>query len=181
PGSDAWASRDDCAASATDSRCDLQPPRKPAGRLWHARRPTLSSPPAPRLAVAGCTDAAQMPLQLPGARARCGPFALGNACGAVALASTSVAATLLQPTASTSASSPVASSLVVPSATTSRPGPRCRQVACGPWPRWLFSSAARWSQATFQSPQARFPTAPQPLVTSVGASPPAARDAGCAT
>src|SRR4029434_8418683 len=161
PGSDAEAGRDGCAASARGSRCVPQPPTRPAGTPWHALPPTLSNPPATQVSAVGCMDAAQTPLQPPGARAQSGLFAPGGACGAVVLASTSMAATRLQPTGSTSASSPVASSLDVPSATTSRPGLRCRQGAFGPCPRCLFSSATHWSQATFRSPCARLATAPQ--------------------
>src|SRR5688572_17335361 len=84
-----------------------------------------------------------MPLQPPGARARSGPFALDSACGAVALASTSAATTTPQPTGSISGSWPSALSLGAPSATKNRPGPRGRQVACGPCPRCLVSSAVR--------------------------------------
>src|SRR5262249_11998541 len=181
PGSVAGADRGGCAASERDSRCDLPLPTRPAGTPWHAHPPTLASPPAPRLSVAGCTDAAQTPLQPPGARARSGLFAPNNACGAVALASTLGATITRQPTGSTAGSWPSAPRLGGPSATKNRPGPRCRQVACEPCPKCLFSSAAHWPQATFQALPARCPTAPQPLLTSGGSSPPAARDAGCAT
>src|SRR5262249_33202084 len=110
-----------------------------------------------------------------------GPFAPDGACGAVVLASTSGAATRLQPIGSTSVSSPVASNLAIPSATTNRPGPKCQQAACEPCPRCLFSSVTHWSQATFRSPGARLVTAPQPPSMSGVSSPQAARDAGCAT
>src|ERR671922_285762 len=153
PDSDMRVSRDGCAASARDSRCALPQPTRPAGTPSRAQQPTLSSPPAPRLAVSGCTDAAQTPLQPSGARARSGPFALGNACGAVARASTSGATTTRQPTGSISESWPSASSLDAPSATTNPPGLPGQQAACGPCPRCLVSSAVRWSQATFGSPQ----------------------------
>src|SRR5512134_941593 len=97
PGSDAWASRDGCAASERDSHFDLQPPKTPAGTPWHGQPPTFSSPPATQVSVAGCTHAAQMPLAPPGAPERSGPFASDGACGAVVLASTEGAATRLQP------------------------------------------------------------------------------------
>src|SRR5215217_4078847 len=90
--------------------------RGPRERPGMLTPPTLASPPAPRLSVSGCTDAAQTPLPPPGARVRSGPFAPDNACGAVALASTSGATITRQPTGSTSGSWPSAPSLGGPSA-----------------------------------------------------------------
>ena len=74
-------------------------------------------------------------------------LALDSACGAVVLASTSVAATRLQPTGSISGSWPSASSPGERSATKNRPGPRCRQVARGLCLRCLFSPAVRWARS----------------------------------
>src|SRR5262249_9341855 len=159
----------------------VQPPKTPDGMPWHALPPTLANPPAPQVEAVGCMDAAQTPLQPPGARAPSGLCALGGACGAVVLASPSMAATRLQPTGSTAASWPSASSLGASSATTSRPGPRCRPAACGPCPKYPFSSGVRWSRATSQSPRAQLATAPRLPWTSDGSSRPAARDARYAT
>src|SRR5688572_27380945 len=122
-----------------------------------------------------------MLLPLFGARARSGSFAPDGACGEAALASTSGAATRLQPTESTSTSSPVAPSPGAPSATKNRSGLRCRQVAFAPCPRCLSSPAARWSRAAFRSLGARLVTAPQPPSMSGVSSPKAARDVGGAT
>ena len=56
---------DGCAASARDSRCDLQPPKTPAGTpgipAAHA-----CQPPAPQVEAVGWQGAAQTPLQPPG-------------------------------------------------------------------------------------------------------------------
>ena len=179
--SDAWASRDGCAASESESHGDLQPPKTPAETPWHGPPPTLSQPPAPRMGAAGCTEAAHTPLPPPGAHARSGPFAPHGACGDVVLARPSAAATRLQPPGSTSVSSPGASRLDAPAATHNRPGPPGRHAAGDPCPRCLVAWATRGSRAAPPAPGARLATAPPPPATCGGSSPQAARDAGDAT
>ena len=89
----------------------------------------------------------------PGARARSGPFAPDNACGAVALASTSVATTTRQPTVSTSASWPSAPVLVyrLPPEVTE---PRRRQC-CGPVQGVFFLGSPLVSARSIASSSAR--------------------------
>src|SRR4030095_9195493 len=158
-----------------------QRPTRPAETPWRAQPPTLSNPPVTQVSASGCTNAAQRPLQPPGAQERSEPFALDSACGAAALASIEAATATPQPTVSTSGSWPSAPRPGAPSATKNRPERRCRQVACEPCPRCLFSPVARWSQAPFRAPRARRVSVSQPPWTSGGSSPQAARDAGCVT
>ena len=144
--------------------------------------PRFPALPAPRVPAVGCKDAAQRPSSTAWSTSAIWAFCPGQRVRRQLLLPVHQRQQqLVKPTVSTSGSWPFAPSRAAPSATKNRPGPRRRRVACGPCPRCPFSPATRWSQATFQAPRARLPTALQPPVTSGGSSPQAARDAGSAT
>ena len=95
PCSGSWASLGGCDASATNSRCDLQRPRRPAETPWQVRWPMFSSLPAQRAPAALWSGASQRPSESPPMPLPVGLGAWSNGCATGVRARTSrVAATL---------------------------------------------------------------------------------------
>ena len=168
PWSGAGAGHDDEDASETESRGDLQRPRRHAGRLWHARRPMLSTPPAHRAPAAASWGAPHTPPPRPATPATPWLFAAGNAGATRARAQTAAATATRPPLFSPAVSGPRAGRRARPPATTSPPRRTGQRVACGPCPRLSSCPAMPAFRPTVPWPLSqRAPGVPRLLTSGV--------------